>query len=124
MSSLLIYRHTKSSNSVSDYKSNLSGEELDKFNSYSVVIKTLLETYSGSFYKKDHGNFYDVVYKFDDSQNALSFYADLESANACNEILEYKNSKINENNEVVSRIKIIFRDVSANTSATLKTINL
>jgi hypothetical protein len=122
LSYLLIYRHIKVSNDVSNYSSSLLGEDLVKFNSYTDEVANLLQTYSGSFYKKDHETYYDIVYKFEDSNNVNAFYNALESANASSTILEYKEFKKNNPNGIMTSIQVILKNTESNTSTIEKTI--
>ena len=120
----MIYRHIKTSNSVVNYSSTLTGDNLALFESYKSEVGNLLKTYSGSFTRKDYDNYYDIVYKFESNQNLVDFYNSIESANASNTVTEYKNFKFDNPNDVITKIKIIFKNTESNTINTIKTIEM
>jgi hypothetical protein len=122
LSYLLIFRHIKTSNNVTDYKDTLTGNDLEKFNSYKIEIYNLLEYHSGSFRKKNYDTYYEVIYKFESSLDAARFYNELESETASDAIKEYRQQKIETSNNVITKIKVYFRNIVSNTSIKMKTI--
>ena len=126
MSYLLIYRHMMSSNSVVNYSSTLTGDSLALFESYKSEVGNLLQTHSGSFYRKNYQNFYDIVYKFEDSNDIVNFYDAFESPNASSVILDYKDFKYNNPNDIMTgvTVKVISTNTNSNTSVTLKTMEM
>ena len=124
MSYLLIYRHTKTSNSVVNYSSTLSGDNLALFESYKLELTKLLEKYSGSFTRKNYDNYYDIVYKFESMENLTIFHDAIKSPDASNTIIEYRNFKFNNPNDVITKIEVIFKNTEKNIINTLKTIEM
>jgi len=122
LSYLLIYRHIKTSNNVTDYRDTLTGDDLEKFNSYKIEIANLLESHSGSFQKKDYDTYYEVIYKFESSLDAARFYNALESETAPDVIKEYRQLKMETSNNVITKIKVYFGNNVSNTSIKMKTI--